>query len=81
MNSESAQKVLDFIANTVQQIEKQLKLRPPGSPSITLKRLTGLKPQTQDGSEIQWVAKDHEVVYSFPGRTKDEAWRFGEILR
>lgn len=74
-----AAKVLSFIEQTTDAIEEQLALHPPGQPSITLKRVTCLKPQNEDG-ELQWKAKDHEVVYSFPGKTKEEAWRFGKKL-
>jgi hypothetical protein len=73
-----AAKVLSFIEKTITGIEEQLALNPPGRPSVKLKRITGLKPQNEDG-ELQWKAKDHEVVYSFPGKTKEEAWRFGRI--
>ena len=78
---EDSQRVLHFIGSTVEAIEKQLQLHPPGKPSITLTRITGWKPHDESGrGEAVWVARDHEVTYSFPGKTKEEAWRFGKEL-
>ena len=78
---EDSQRVLHFIESTVEAIEEQLQLRPPGKPSITLIRITGLKPHDESGTgEAGWVARDHEVTYSFPVKTKDDAWRFSEEL-
>ena len=76
-----SQRVLHFIEDTVQDIEEQLALRPAGKPSITLNRITGLRPHddAQNG-EGAWVAREHQVTYSFPGKTKEEAWRFGTML-
>lgn len=79
--NEDSQRVLHFVEGTVQHIEEQLRLRPPGKPSITLTRITGLKPHNNSGTgEIVWVAQDHEVTYYFPGKTKEEAWRFGKEM-
>ena len=77
MNAANARKVLDYIERTTCNIEDELKLRPPGKPSINLIRITGLK---LDSDGHDWVAQEHEVTYSFPGKTKEEAWRFGKML-
>ena len=78
MNAANARKVLDYIERTTGSIEDELRLRPPGKPSITLTRITGLK---LDSDGHGWIAQEHEVTYSFPGKTKEEAWRFGKMLR
>ena len=81
-SSEGSQRVLHFIETTVEDIEEQLQLRPPGKPSITLKRITGLKPYDDPGiGGAVWVARDHDVTYSCPGKTREEAWRFGMKVR
>ena len=81
-DTDHSQRVLQFIEATVTGIEEQLHLRPPGKPSITLKRITGLKPHDDlENGEAVWVARHHNATYSFPGRTKEEAWRFGKEAR
>ena len=78
MATGNAHKVLHYIDDTVQNIEEELQARPPGKPSITLNRVTGLKPHNQsENGSTEWLPQDHEVTYTFPGRTREEAWRFG----
>ena len=82
MEDENAdsQRVVCFIENTFEQIKRRLQQQPPGEPSVTFRRITGLKPNHELGSQqVAWVAREHEVTYSWPGKTKEEACRFGEM--
>ena len=76
----TSEKVLDYIQRTFNDILDEIKVRPCGKPVITLKRITAVKPYYDDSDSIRlkWRIEDREVSYSFPGKTKDEAWRFGK---
>jgi hypothetical protein len=72
------QKVLEYINDILARIRNSLECRPCGNLSITLDRITGYKPQytTSDQCPV-YTIESSTVTYTFPGKTKDEAWRFG----
>ena len=76
------EKVLAFIESTLSRVVRDIQFRPSGRPSIALRRITDVKisvnPTTQ---EVKREIVDREVTYSFPGKNKDEAWRFGGLPR
>lgn len=76
-------KVLDFIESCFNGILQQIKVRPYGKPVIALKRIVAVKPSYDetDSTRLKWNIQDREVRYSFPGKNKDEAWRFGGRLK
>ena len=74
----AAERVLGYIDSTVQRIYDELQVKPCGKPSITLKRITKLKPNEKNDGEAEWQVESRKVTYCFPGKTKDEAWRFCE---
>ena len=71
-------RVLAFIETTLSGIVGDIQVRPYGRPSIYLKRITNVQvdvdPVTQTARQ---QISDKDLIYSFPGRNKDEAWRFG----
>ena len=77
---ESAQgRVLAYIETTLGHIIQEIQVRPHGCPSITLKRIKDV--QTSVNVVTQQVERrilDREVTYCFPGKNKDESWRFGQ---
>lgn len=77
-NDASQKAVLAYIENTFSKILTEIQKRPCGHPIIVLRRITALRAhRSEDQVGMDWEIKDHEVTYGFPGRTKDEAWRFG----
>jgi hypothetical protein len=72
----ASERVLGYIDSTVQSICDELQVKPYGKPSITLKRITKLKPRQHDEGNVEWEIESREVTYCFPGKTRDEAWRF-----
>jgi len=72
-------KVLDYIESTFHSVLDEIQIRPCGKPAIVLKRITALKPHYDDHVAcLNWRVEDREVSYSWPGKNKDEAWRFGK---
>ncbi|RMZ88035.1 hypothetical protein DV736_g4730, partial [Chaetothyriales sp. CBS 134916] len=76
----SADKVLGYIDETVENIYRELHTQPGGVPSITLKRISQLKPYQQPDGQTRWEIESRDTRYSFPGKTKDEARRFACVL-
>lgn len=71
--------VLDYIETTFNDILREIKTRPHGRPVIILKRIISVKPyhDEADFMQLKWHIEDRQVQYHYPGKTKDEAWRFG----
>jgi hypothetical protein len=69
-------KVIEYIENTFNQIIQSIQDRPCGHPSIVLKRITDVKPR---GPDDGWEVVDREMRISFPGKSKEEAWRFSQL--
>ncbi|KAF7507604.1 hypothetical protein GJ744_010274 [Endocarpon pusillum] len=68
---------LDYIETTFLDILSEIEKRPCGRPKITLKRIVG-----DDPHQCHQVT-EREVTYSWPGKNREEAWRFacvGKIL-
>jgi meiotic recombination protein SPO11 len=75
------QQVLDYIEATFNAILHEIRQSSAdGKPVVTLKRIVSVKPYFDDDdfAQLKWHVKACEVKYHFPGRNKDEAWRFGE---
>ena len=73
--------VLAFIEETFSKILEELQIRPYGRPCITLRRITALRPLTEGlGTAFTWNISYRDVIYGFPGKNKDEAWRFGKLI-
>ena len=71
-------RVLAYIEHSLGFCIQAIQTRPDGCPSIALKRIRDV--QTSINAVTQRVERqivDREVTYSFPGKNKDEAWRFG----
>ena len=68
-------RVIDYIEKTFNQILQDIQIRPCGHPSIVLKRIADGKPRNPDDC---WDVVDREMKISFPGKTKEEAWRFSQ---
>ncbi|RVX66221.1 hypothetical protein B0A52_10148 [Exophiala mesophila] len=77
------QKVIDYIESTFDHIIQEIQVRPYGKPVITLKRITAIKPyyDHSDYMRLKWHIEDRPISYSFPGKNKDEAWRFACLGR
>ncbi|KAI1622038.1 meiotic recombination protein SPO11 [Exophiala viscosa] len=78
-------KVLAYIETTFNHILHEIQIRPCGKPVIVLRRIVSVRPyhDENDLNRLKWHIEDREVTYSFPAKTKDEAWRFacvGQIL-
>ena len=69
-------KVLDYIERTLSEVTEQIRKGADGDPTITLKRVERYEAVLDEAGSSRFRAKDHEVKYSFPGKTGDEAWRF-----
>ena len=80
MENIETQRVLTYIDATIQNIYRELHIRPCGKPSITLRRITKLKARQQEDAGVCWEIESRKATYSFPGKTKDEAWRFGKLI-
>ena len=66
-------RAIDYIEKTFNQILQDIQIRPCGHPSIVLKRIADAK--TRDPDDCLEVI-DREMKISFPGKTKEEAWKF-----
>lgn len=77
------QKVLHYIQDTFDHILREIQIRPCGQPTIVLKRIVAVKPRyaQADSTQLQWHVEDREIKYGFPGKNKDESWRFGGTER
>ncbi|KIV86723.1 hypothetical protein PV11_02318 [Exophiala sideris] len=78
-------RVLAYIEGTFNNILREIQIRPCGRPVIILRRIASVRPyhDGNDFNRLKWHIEDREVTYSFPAKTKDEAWRFacaGQIL-
>lgn len=73
-------KVLTYIETTFNKILHEIQIRPCGKPVIVLRRIVSVRPyhDANDFNRLKWHIQDREVSYSFPAKTRDEAWRFGE---
>jgi hypothetical protein len=77
-----AQSALDFITGALEQIVAEVQRAEHGSPAITLNRLDSYDPVlSQDLLSTEFKAKSHQVTYGWPGKTAEEAWRFGQMKR
>jgi hypothetical protein len=77
---DSAQgRVLAYIETTLSHTIQEIQVRPHGCPSITLKRIKDVKASVNVVTQqVERRILDREVTYCFPGKNKDEAWRFGQ---
>ena len=78
--SSANQQVLDYIETTFNGILHEIK-HPSGEgkPVIRLNRVVSVKPyyDDEDFARLKWHIASRQVEYRFPGKNKDEAWRFG----
>ncbi|KAL1957049.1 hypothetical protein VTO42DRAFT_6426 [Malbranchea cinnamomea] len=75
-------RVVQFINETLTSILDELR-KPDGRPSVTLRRRSSHSPvlNPQTGTLEPSDTTNMPRVYSWPGRTPEEAWRFGVIIR
>jgi hypothetical protein len=66
--------VINYIENTFKQINHDIQIRPCGHPSIRLRHITSVKARSLDDG---WDVVDREMNICFPGKGKEEGWRFG----
>lgn len=71
-------KVVNYIENTFKQIIQHIQIRPCGHPSILLKHIIDVKSR---GPDEGWEVVDREMKISYPGKGKEEAWRFSWFRR
>jgi meiotic recombination protein SPO11 len=73
--------VLNYIETTFNGILNEIS-NPSGEgrATIRLNRIVSIKPyyDNKDFAHLKWHVESREVAYCFPGRNKDEAWRFGK---
>lgn len=69
-------KVFHYIEKTFNNIISSIQIRPSGRPSIILKRITVINSR---GPDEGWHVDGREMKISFPGKNRDETWRFGEF--
>lgn len=62
-----------FIQNAFLAILSEIEKRPVGNPKITLRRIVG-EPSNQNRH-----ITEREATYCWPGKNRDEGWRFGII--
>lgn len=77
--SPANQQVLHYLESTFNQIIQDIQANPCKKAAIVLRRITSISPyhDQEDSMRLKWHIKDTEVVYTFPGKNKDAAWRFG----
>jgi hypothetical protein len=74
-------KVMDYIESTLNKVLEDIQIRPCGRPSIILRRITDVRPPLSSNhlsDELEVTYKD--MTISFPGKNKDEAWRFSQSI-
>ncbi|EXJ60626.1 hypothetical protein A1O7_04779 [Cladophialophora yegresii CBS 114405] len=78
------QQVIDYIEATFNAILDEIR-RPSadGKPVLILDRIVSVKPYYDDDdfARLKWHVEAREVRYHFPGKNKDEAWRFACVGR
>lgn len=74
------QRVVDHIERILRDIVTDIDVSSGRRPVITLRRISAIVPYYDriDPACLRWHIEDREVRYHFPGKTKEEAWRFGE---
>ncbi len=73
-------RVLTFIETTFDKILESIQKCPCGYPAITIRRISKVTPfYNLENSGVQWDIEDREVTYGWPGKNRDEAWRFGKV--
>ena len=78
--TQSQKAVIDYIEDTFSRLLAEIQRRPHGHPEIVLRKITSLKAHEDiDSGTIVWDIQDREVRYGFPGKTKEEAWRFAAV--
>jgi hypothetical protein len=77
--SPANQQVLDYIESTFNQIIQDIQSDECEKVAIVLRRIISMAPyhDHEDSMKLKWNIQDTEVVYNFPGKNKDEAWKFG----
>lgn len=77
--SPANQQVLDYIESTFNRIIQDIQDDECKKAAIILRRITSISPyhDHEDYMRLKWHIQDTEVVYNFPGKTKDDGWRFG----
>ena len=75
------QQVLDYIETSFRVILHEIK-HPSGEgkPAIKLNRISSVRPYYDDDDFacLKWRIVSRQVAYHFPGKNRDEAWRFGK---
>ncbi|KEF51453.1 uncharacterized protein A1O9_12370 [Exophiala aquamarina CBS 119918] len=81
--STANQKVLDYIESTFNKIIQDIQGDPCKKAVIVLRRITSVRPyhDHEDYMRLKWHIEDSEVVYAFPGKNRDDAWRFACLAR
>ena len=74
--------VVEYIESTFRIILSEIQKRPFGHPHITLRRITALDAHEDiDSLTTSFDIRHRTVTYGFPGKTKEEAWRFTCLAR
>lgn len=77
--SATSHRALSLIEDWLQNVHDQIQLGKLGEPVVKLRRIEGYEATLgHDTNSTQYKVKAHEVKYGWPGKTSDEAWRFGE---
>lgn len=62
---------MEYIELTFLNVLSEIEKRPLGNPKITLKRIV------PHPSNLRGHITEREITYSWPGKNREEAWRFG----
>ena len=74
-------KVRQWIENVLTRVIEEVAKGKDGQVSVVLRRMHKYEATVNTHEHpTDFAAKDHEVRYSWPGQSPDEAWRFGEVL-
>ena len=73
-----SRKARQWIEEVLAEVLEEVAKGKDGAACVKLRRIEGYEARlSQDTVTTEFAAKDHEVKYCWPGRTPDEAWRFG----
>lgn len=78
--SQGSIKVRQWIEDVLNGIVREVAKGEHGDACVVFRRVQKYEAKVKPHvTSAPFSAKDHEVKYSWPGKTADEAWRFGQV--
>lgn len=78
--TEENKKAITYIEKVFEKIIHEAQRRPNGNPSISINRIIALKSKyDKETLRLEWEIEHKEDRYRFPGKSQDEAWKFGKV--